>query len=101
MGPRLISRGNAQPRSRGETDPHAFNGAATDQSRKYSCSSSVHVTHSAFNGAATDQSRKSRMDTKNKKQDVPSMGPRLISRGNMRMDDVVCGASKRLQWGRD
>jgi len=59
MGPRLISRGNGRRQRRDTSVKSGFNGAATDQSRKYP------------DGGGIWRQRRA------------SMGPRLISRGNL------------------
>jgi len=106
MGPRLFSRGNA-----GDPElwigVRAFNGAATLQSRKWITDMHGVTAPVAFNGAATLQSRKSAGTGRHVQADltlqwgrdssvaemgvyvvegirliIPSMGPRLFSRGN-------------------
>jgi len=76
MGPRLISRGN-------DLD------LAEEGGRQ--C---------RFNGAATDQSRKCSQPSRPYRAGIASMGPRLISRGNMAKRAHVAQGI-RLQWGRD
>ena len=77
MGPRLISRGNADLQSTGEFI-NSFNGAATDRvAEMRSCRPTSRHGHSSA-----------------------SMGPRLISRGNSR-SMARPHRRYRLQWGRD
>ena len=58
MGPRLISRGNARPGRRTLPARNSFNGAAADQSRKWTAKGASESSRRGFNGAAADQSRK-------------------------------------------
>ena len=85
-------------------DGCGFNGAAADQPRKWDRAGTVEFLPAwCFNGAAADQPRK--VDASLAREHGPrrdaSMGPRLISRGNVavgRHDRRA--ADVRLQWGR-
>jgi len=82
MGPRLFSRGNPQGPLGRTTGRRAFNGAATLQSRKYGGGRHREKLWPPLQWGRDSSVAEMPVIRNSGSAFVPSMGPRLFSRGN-------------------